>query len=50
MTVLGPPVSAWIAGTTSWAMACWNWLNSQQRYAASPSSSVIARPATESHE
>ena len=31
ITEFGPPVSAWMAGTTSWATACWNWLNSQQR-------------------
>ena len=46
ITSCGPAESAWIAGTTSWAIACWNWLNNQQRYSTDPSWAVIARPAT----
>ena len=50
ITPCGPPESAWIAGTTSLATACWNWLNSQHRYSGVPASEDIARPAMLSHE
>ena len=50
MTACGPRASAWIAGTTSWATASWNWLNSHIRCDRVPSRSSIARPATLSQE
>ncbi len=45
-----PPVSAWMAGTTSWRTAWWNWLSSHIRYSGLPVLVAIARPATESTE
>jgi len=42
--------SAWMAGTTSCAMAWWYWLNSHMRYSVDPSFCAIALPAALSHE
>ena len=46
----GPPQSAVMAGTISWATASWNALNSHIRCPGSPSFRTSACPATLSHE
>ena len=45
-----PPMSARIAGTSSWRTAWWNWLSSHMRYSGLPVPLASALPATESQE
>ncbi len=47
---VAPCTSAWMAGTTSWATASWNWLNSHIRCSGEPSRRTSAMPATLSQE